>query len=101
MKKYEQLEKKSKAIINFMKRVREKTICDGALSYRYLDSHYDEEHGVLLIEVLLSEKESSQLLEFSVEDYLEEYKLHIDRSHKLVEIIRKPTWMSVEEFQAK
>lgn len=100
-KKFNQLQRKANAIMNFMGRVKEKAMNDGALCYRFLDAHFDEEQGVFFVSVTTSDKAPAQTLEFPVEDYMEEYKFFIDREYKVVEIIRKPSWLSVEEFQKR
>lgn len=97
-KKANGLKRKATTIINFMNKQKTKIVCDGCLSYRYMDAEFIEEDDVFTIKVSLDGSET-QSLRFLVEDYLEEYKFFIDRKHKLIEIIRKPTWMPVEEFK--
>ena len=96
---FNRLQRKSNAIINFMNRTKEKAMSDGALCYRFLDAHFDEEQEAFFVSVTTSDEAHIHTLEFPVEDYMEEYKFFIDREYKVVEIIRRPSWLSVEEFQ--
>ena len=85
-KKANGLKRKATAIINFMDKQKTKTICDGCLSFRYIDAEFIEEDGVFIIKVSLDDSEIRNL-RFSVENYLEEYKFYIDRKYKSYSVV--------------